>query len=928
MRDLMGKTTRASLALVALVALSSIASRPAAAQSCSAGSFNEFEVEPCAQDDAHVSSTGAMLFSIYNDGFSEDYYYVTPECSGIVVSCSAPAYYVVDAGSTGEAEMDYSVSQSYGSGTAMAAVNQGSDWAEVDVTQTVYGQAAVEIDSAQTPVYGTDQRIGLCAANCFTATNVISTVPFYTMGQARNVTLVYNEDRAHPRPFVYATVSPASDAPVISGYSLSATLDGAPVTFTNGETTLHFHSPSNDPVRLGGQIILNPGGPWVYDLGVNVTVQYTNGTTTPLSYATKLVVYQSSNSYVGRDWTIANINKLDCDWGSHWNGCLIYGGDGSVEYFRHSSNGVDTAADHTTLYYDGAYYRRTFLDGSVDSYDASGYLVSSNDPFGRSTTFAYDSSKRLVRIIDPRRNGGGAVPYDTLTYSSQGLASIIERGGPGPVRTTTIQVDGNRNLYSVTDPDGVTSYIDYDGSNRLSAYADRRSANSYRTYYSYDAYGKLAGIQLPAVPIDQGNGTTVTQSPSATFAAWQGIGVPTAPTASSPPTAAALGNVQAVMTAPKSRTTRFTVNNWGQPTSVSDPLWATTTIAYAGKNPVAITHPDYSTDSLGYDGLDRVIMSRPANKPPSNYYYNSMSQVDSVRGAGVVAVTNAYNADHTLHSTGDASGASVTYSYNANKEVITATDNAWHQTRYGYDPLFGNQDTLTAPGNRTTVTQFDVEGRPSVVQAPILAAVTTQYDAMNRPTSVTPSGRPATMLGYDALLRTDATDANGNTTHTDYNALGWPVERRDPNGAVDSMYYDGAGRVTAWKNRRGDRMQYTYDAKDRMTSRTGRNIADHFTYYDGPSVSIAVAWNAVERDSMFIDSRLGGGSPVDSTVVRVNGIRYRVLHGQTNMFPMTDSTAILANGGPGVSFQPRRTTYASSGLASGIADGFSGSTAF
>lgn len=113
------------------------------------------------------------------------------------------------------------------------------------------------------------------------------------------------------------------------------------------------------------------------------------------------------------------------------------------------------------------------------------------------------------------------------------------------------------------------------------------------------------------------------------------------------------------------------------------------------------------------------------------------------------------------------------------------------------------------------------------------------------------------MLTYDPLFRTDVTDANGNVTHTDHNALGWPISRRDASGVTESFRYDIAGRMTSWTNRRGDVMSYTYDNNDRILSRSGRNIDDHYGY--SPDGNVMVAWNSVERDSIFHTSVAGTG---------------------------------------------------------------------
>ena len=52
-----------------------------------------------------------------------------------------------------------------------------------------------------------DQDYSRCAANCFTVVKTISTVPYYSKGASRSVSLVYNGDRLNPRPFFLADMS-------------------------------------------------------------------------------------------------------------------------------------------------------------------------------------------------------------------------------------------------------------------------------------------------------------------------------------------------------------------------------------------------------------------------------------------------------------------------------------------------------------------------------------------------------------------------------------------------------------------------------------------------------------------------------------------------------------------------------------------------
>ncbi len=168
-----------------------------------------FGVSPCVDAETHVSSGGTAEFTIYNYGYADDTYYVVPQCSGIVIGCGGRVYRYASAYSSTTTDVTFSVSQQSGTGSAGADIASRYLGDEVDAAETAYGQPLLVIDSAQRSVYTANQNMGRCAAACFTSTAAISTVPFYTLGSARNVTLVYNQDQAHPEPFIYATVRPA-----------------------------------------------------------------------------------------------------------------------------------------------------------------------------------------------------------------------------------------------------------------------------------------------------------------------------------------------------------------------------------------------------------------------------------------------------------------------------------------------------------------------------------------------------------------------------------------------------------------------------------------------------------------------------------------------------------------------------------------------
>lgn len=109
---------------------------------------------------------------------------------------------------------------------------------------------------------------------------------------------------------------------------------------------------------------------------------------------------------------------------------------------------------------------------------------------------------------------------------------------------------------------------------------------------------------------------------------------------------------------------------------------------------------------------------------------------------------------------------------------------------------------------------------------------------------------------------------------------------------------------------------------DQLTSRTGGNIADTYSYSGDPVWGdIMVASNAVETDSLFHAPALDGYAGADSTVTLLNGARYRTFRPQAPALstPLTMST--LASSG--VQFTSRTANRsATTGLTTSVQDGF------
>lgn len=868
-----------------------IFARPAMAQTgCSSYSIS---VTPCnTHPNVAANSSLSTVFLIRNFGSSMGVYLsVAAVCNHIgILTCTPTQTNVfVPPGGTVPVTLNYttgSVGQYAEATLQLRDLSGGGNMLDV-----LYQPILTQPLSVNLTTYNpNDQDMRRCAVGCFTARYSHSTVPFYTLDQPRTVTVMYHGDRAWPRPVIHVLASMLPGAQTPTEFRMAATINGVNVTFTNGEQLLHFQGGTSG--RLSGQFDASAYSTGTYSLTVTVTAVYANGSTTPISASSKIPIVNEGSSAIANGWTLTGIQRMYFTSG----GYLITDGDGSATWFQ----GLGQGADFTTLSLSGSTYTRTYLDGTRTTFNSAGFMNGIIDRFGRTTSIVYDASNRVSQIIDPRRNAGANVPYYQLAYGAYGLASISETGGPGIARTTTFNVGSARRLSSITDPDGISIALGYDGSGRLSTVTNRRGA--VKTFV-YNSGWKLSQLIEPVVSVDAGGGTTTTATPVISLTPWQTNGVPQGTTAGNPAALLSTSGFTAIVKDPLNRTTTITTDAWGQPTSVNN-LAGTTTIARNGHVPTQIVYPDGSVDSLKYDSQERMIMRGTSGNSPTFYHYASVGLIDTVSGASTQKTVRQFDGlGHVTHIAYNG-GAYINYYYDAvTQRLQTAVDNAGHAISYSYTND-GNVYQYVASGGRVTTRTVDPHGRTATLQTSSSNVFTTQYDSLNRPVAVYDgTGNAPTRFTYDASFQTDIQDPNGNVTHTDYNALGWPTQQRDPLSQYTTYRYDASGLLTSTTNRRGQIVSMTYDNAGRITSKTGANTTSDYFSYGAGNRSMA-AWNAIESDSIYDWS--GATAVGDSTVTRVSGQRYRILHGYTPSWTGRDSTVIVAN--TGVTFRTRYLT--------------------
>ena len=741
----------------------------------------------------------------------------------------------------------------------------------------------------------------LCATSCFAVTYIQSTVPFFSFDTPHAVTLSYTGERAFPRPFFLVDVLFGADSPPVTEYWLDVTVNGAPAAFVNGNSGRIYFQGSSSSVRLGGQIDASALTTGVYPMTITVTAVRPGGNEVLVARRNELMIVNQNNSPIAAGWTLAEVQRL---YFPAIGGYMVVEGDGTAHRLGTIPGSL---SDYSEVTFDGTQYTRTYPNGTRVIFDQAGLHRYTIDRRGRQSRFLYNGTQVWL-VEGPAQALGLPAPYHVLAYNAFGLATITEVSQGGPNRVTGITVDGSRKLTRFTDPDSHFTEFGYDGSNRLSTVTDRRGG-VYQYVYHPGSW-LIAEHRLPQVPIDAGGGNTSPAQPVITFDPWQTKGVPTFFTSSgSPGQPAVPSSIIGTVTDPEGAATAFSVNSFGQPTTVTDPLGRNTVITYDGTRPTLITRFDGSTDSLAWNGA-LLSWMRPAGAAAQTFTYGVFGQLQQVSGLGTRTETRYLdpangNIDSIRYEAAAQPPQVIRYFYNAtSKALARIVDAQQHETSFDQEGTFVNVERIVAPGNRVVNATFDSYGRLRTVTPAGRPQQTFQYDAINNMTHAYDgvNAQPI-VFTHDRLFQISVTDQKSQVYASEHNALGWPTRTIDPLGAATTFRYDRRSLVKSTTNRRGQRVDMAYDNLGRILSKTGANTSsDYFSYsWDG---RITVAWNLVARDSMFYDPVSG----TDSTVTRLQSPggekRFRIYHSNSQNLATADIIDIASN--TGITF-PQRT---------------------
>ena len=445
------------------------------------------------------------------------------------------------------------------------------------------------------------------------------------------------------------------------------------------------------------------------------------------------------------------------------------------------------------------------------------------DPRGNAIEHVYDTSLRLVKVIDAK---GGTISY--AYDGSNDRTSVTNQNGAA----TTFAYDGNGNTTTVTDALGNMTTFTYDPQNDLLT-ATNPKGNT--TTFSYNANGNLTAIK------DALGDTTAF--------AYNSAGLATSKTD-------ARGN-----------TTTFAYDTTGDLTKITDVLGNATSLGYdAVSRLISVTDAKGHTASSLYDSLSRIVKVTDALGDQTQFAYDPVNNLLTLTDANNHATAYGYDGTNNLVMVTDAAGNVTRYAYDANNNRTGFTNAKGNTTSYGFDPLNRLNQIIDAL-LFVTFYQYDPVG--NVLSTTDANGETNQfsYDALNRILSIAYADGTNVSYGYDADgNRLFMTDPHGTTAYA-YDALERTTSVTSPGSKIVQYAYDAVGNRASLSYPDGKKVTYTYDRVNRLAGATdwlgkatnySYDALSNLTLTQYPNrAAITLAYDAANRLTQVVNSAFG-----------------------------------------------------------------------
>lgn len=532
-----------------------------------------------------------------------------------------------------------------------------------------------------------------------------------------------------------------------------------------------------------------------------LTYSYTTNTTTqPNQYQLQSVTYNTSPTthqtylYENTSYPFALTGITD----ENGNRYATWGYDGAGRGILSQLSG---AVNYTSVYYN----------------DTNGNRVV-RGPLGIVETYKFSTLQGVPKVteIDRAANGSVAFASQGFTYDSNGYPATKtdwnrnitawtnnSHGQPTQIvfASTTTNAQTTNITYDLSWPhlphtistNGVNANFTYDssGNNLTRKLTDTTSQSvpystngTTRTWtYTYNRTGEVLTEQLPR--------TDVTAKTTYAYA-----GGTTG------------GTLISVTDALSHVTTINTATGGGRPKKITDPNSVHTTLSWTLRNwlssSVLATSAGNLTTSFTYDSAGNLTKTTLPDNSYLSYGYDNAHRVTSITNALSESQGITYDSagDVTQTLWKNASGVTKrqhTATFDALGRMLTSVGGVSQTTSYRYDNN-GNVQRITDPLSHITYISADQLDRPYRYKGPALDISSISYDSHNRPLTITdPRGRQTTFV---------------------YDGFGDAIQQNSPDTLKTIYYYDPDSNLTGQNQSGINFSSATYDALDRLLTRT------------------------------------------------------------------------------------------------------------
>ncbi|RLG33490.1 hypothetical protein DRN97_04920 [Methanosarcinales archaeon] len=575
-------------------------------------------------------------------------------------------------------------------------------------------------------------------------------------------------------------------------------------------------------------------------------------------------------------------------------------GDGTKIHYTKTGTGYippEGIYDKLAKYEDGT-YKLFSLDGVVKEFSAAGKLLEITDKNGNKLTFTYNGGN-LYKVTD----SSGL----TLTFTCNVHNLIVCVSDPTG-RNVYYDYNDNNELVRATDPRGGAIEYGYDDNHRLIWIKEKENGNTTFTYLTGATpdQDKVHTVSRAVYDPSQGGNQDAFTVYSFTYSSGEtqitnAKGVVTTinynsngnPTHISGPCAGMRfkrgdyiwsGNRITSYTDPRSYTTTYTYDAYGNKLSETDPLahtqqWEYTVIDTVGQteekyisymtkytnrlgkewtytydengNLISITDPTnyvqtmtYNSQGLlteesgpphkryEYDSHGNLIKITYDDEKYVQYTYNTIGWKLSMKDEDGYTTSYSYDNNGNLVSVSDPLGKTMSYSYDYEDRLVSVTDKLGYTTTYAYNKLLCRIEKIQNPLDYEKRYYYDNVGNLVRFVNERNVETTYSYDDLNRRISLIDAYSKSITWAYDDNDNIiSVTDKLGAVVQYTYNEMNWLTQIRDQLGHITTYSYDAEGQLVRVENARGYATTYEYDAAGRLTKETDpEGNSETYTY--------------------------------------------------------------------------------------------------